>query len=688
MYKKSDTELLNNKLLLDQKIRRPSLNKIPKCNIASKNIPIPSIIYNTKINKKSLLPSKHTSTCSLKNIKNNPNVKRNCSGKNIPLINDRNFYSLIRNFKQIAPNNHNTIFGLKKRINSSEKSKSQKNEDSSYTSRKNINIDYMYNFKIKYNLLKQNIQKIFEKKIENVDIDITNKNLKEIIMKLKKILEKTNEQIIEKNIDKSKEKKLEINKKVALNKKLLDLYIEKYYKINEKLNEINNNNYVDKIINKIEDIQNEINNFEYQNKELLLNNNISNSKFNALTLPNINKRKNMSNINIKNEQEIIMDNQFQSKINEYKNQIFQEMEISRKIKDNEINLKKNEEILNNLLEKYNSLQNNYEKGIFIEETENVFNNNNINYNFNNLPIINNNIDMNALYEENLKEKERNKKKLKNELILIEKKRISKINKNNGFEPYLDKNIKNKLSLSKETRSRIITTENNSKFEDNHFFCLPFPPTKKKNLSCTNINSNGNENVSKNKKIKELILKNLDIKEKEEKTLINDTISSNKFKHIKLKPNFSFNNDYHLFKDEKIKKIPKLQSSVENKNTKIVNLYNNDKDKDKEELINESIQIDESSENIIDNNKINFNTLNNKSNNKININNNNICDKKTNKHELNAKNNGSNIKKLFFNKSNKDKEEEKKNGHSSIETEQREKVLNTIMYVDMVEQGSS
>ena len=175
-----------------------------------------------------------------------------------------------------------------------------------------------------------------------------------------------------------------------------------------------------------------------------------------------------------------------------------------------------------------------------------------------------------------------------------------------------------------------------------------------------------------------------MKEKEEKTLINihenDTFSSNKFKHIKLKPNFSFNNDYHLFKDEKIKKIPKLQSSVENKNTIIVNLYNNN-NKDKEELINESIQIDESSNKNSENknNVIIKNTYNND----------NYNDKKiirlTNFPELIGRNIGNNIKKNKNNKMNY--KEEKKNNHYSIVTDQREKVLNTIMYDDIVEQGS-
>ena len=402
----------------------------------------------------------------------------------------------------------------------------------------------------------------------------------------------------------------------------------------------------------------------------------------TLTLPNIKttNNKNRINISIKND-ELIMDKQLQNKINEYKNQITQQMQISKKIRDNEINLRKNEEIIKNLLTQYNNLQEYYEKGMFTEEYNTKDDNNDNNIFKNNFHIIGNIKDINSIYEENMKEKEKekNKKKVKNELVLIEKKRISKINKINPLEPFLGKNSKEILSLSKETRNRNITTENNSKNEDNHILCLPYSITKKKNLSCTNINDNINNNdditsKKKNINIKELILKNLEQKEKEEKTLINihenDIFSSNKFKHIKLKPNFSFNNDYSLFRDEKIKKVPKLQSSVENKNTIKVSLYN---DKDKEELINESIQIDESS--IKNDNKNNGENNEKKIIRLINI------------PEMSGSGKNSRINKSKKIKANKNKKEEKKDGNYSIVTEQREKVLNTIMYDDIVEQGS-
>ena len=688
-YKNNENQLLNNKPIFEQKIKRPSINKIPKCNAFPKNIsniPIPNNIYNKNINKKSLLSSKQISTCTLKRANSNSNQNK-YSGKNIPFLNDKNTFSSIRNFKNMAQIIPNKKLNIYKRIYSSEKSKSEKNEESSCTSRKNLNIDYMYNLKIEYNFLKQNIQKILDKKINPSEIDITNLEMEEKIQKLNKISERIQEEI-RKNENKIEEKKVKLNTKEELNKKLLELYIEKYNKTKTKLKEMSDNNYTRKIENEIYQIDNEINFYEQENKELLNDNNNQNNatlnkKFNTLTLPNIKttNNKNRIKISIKND-ELIMEKQLQNKINEYKNQIIQQMQISKKIRDNELNLRKNEEIINNLLTQYNNLQEYYEKGMFTEEyNTNDDNNNNDNNTFkNNFHIINNIKDINSIYEENMKEKEKekNKKKVKNELVLIEKRRISKINKINPLEPFLDKNSKEILSLSKETRNRNITTENNSKNEDNHILCLPYPITKKKNLSCTNINANiNNDDITtknKNINIKELILRNMDQKEKEEKTLINihenDTFSSNKFKHIKLKPNFSFNNDYSLFRDEKIKKVPKLQSSVENKNTIIVNLYN---DKDKEELINESIQIDESSTK-------NDNKNNGENNEKKMI-------RLINIPEMSGsgKNSGNNKSKKI--KVNKNKKEEKKDGNYSIVTEQREKVLNTIMYDDIVEQGS-
>ena len=227
-----------------------------------------------------------------------------------------------------------------------------------------------------------------------------------------------------------------------------------------------------------------------------------------------------------------------------------------------------------------------------------------------------------------------------------------------------------------------TLGNYSKLEDN-ILSLPVYFKKKKNLSYSNITSNENNNK---RAIKELILKNLDQKEKEEKTLINmheesSAIgsSSNKFKFMRLKPNFSFNNGYYSFKNEKINSIPKLMSSVENKNNLIENLYN---DKNKEEIINESINVDESSEKNLDENKNDKSDKNKKTVQSLNRPNElmskNREEDMTKKYKLNSPNNTNNIR-----VNNK----EEKNLHLNTTVEQREKALNTIMYDNIYEQNT-
>ena len=160
----------------------------------------------------------------------------------------------------------------------------------------------------------------------------------------------------------------------------------------------------------------------------------------------------------------------------------------------------------------------------------------------------------------------------------------------------------------------------------------------------------------------VILKNLDLKEKEEKTLINihednnNNISLKKYKHIKLKPNFSFTNDYHKFKDDNINKYKKLQSSAE-----ITNLKNNENNininSNKEDLIKESV-VDDSE------NKADIQNIS--------------SSEKSNKFNRNKR-----IKDIYEenNKVNNDLGEIKKERFSTT-TEQRQKVLNTIMYDDL------
>ena len=636
------TEKENNaKFLNNPQTKVANLNKIPKCINVLKNIPVPDHAHMPMppIHKKSLVSSKQSSSTSIKNT--NCNSRKSSSGKNVPLIQDKNILLSIHNLKKEFWKSRGGKLNLGKRINSSEKKKKEKKEEFSYTIRKPMNIDQIYKYKIEYNLIKENITKILSNQVNSNEMSITNKIMEDIIPKLKKILEIVSDKIKEKN--EQKDKKENNNNKENYNKKLLELYKEKY----KKLKEINTEDILEKKIQELKDVEQEINFYENENKILLLDNKVNintntngkgKNNFKTFTLPNITQKRKINKIK---ELDSTLNGQLKSKIEELKKQISQELLISKKIKDNELIINKHESIINELNIKYNNLLNNYNKCLNLEE--NV---------------------------KNLEEK--NKKKPKNELRIIEKRRILKLNKTEGVEPLLDKDTKDSMSLSKETKN--ITLENHSKLSELNVLCLPCPVSKftKKNLSCVNITNN----VSKNKKIKELILKNLDRKEKEEKAMINihenDTFSTNKYRHIKLKPNFSFNNDYQLFKEERIKSIPKLKSSIENKYNIISNFYNTEKDNG--ELINESIYIEES----------------NDKNDKTNNNNNNINEKsrKINRirkiPEIIGRNNDNEIQVFSYIKNKKINLEEKKNDLD----EQREKVLNTIMYDNIVELGNN
>ena len=124
---------------------------------------------------------------------------------------------------------------------------------------------------------------------------------------------------------------------LLVNQKMLNIYSEKYKTRLKKLQKINNNEYIDNINNQIKEIEKEINLYEKENEELLNNNK------NEIFLPNIQK--------LKSDQDLILDRQLQNKINEYKDKIIQEISISKKIKDNEINIRELEEIISNLKEK-------------------------------------------------------------------------------------------------------------------------------------------------------------------------------------------------------------------------------------------------------------------------------------------------------------------------------------------------
>ena len=635
----NENKMLDKKIINDYKLKKSGISKIPKCVPigGSKHIPYPNSIHKHYDISNLILP-KQPSTISLKYSNHIP--KRNVSGESIPIIHTKKDNEIILGTKNLK-------YTFKKRLYSSGKSKSEKNDDSSSISRRNIKISPLYNTKIEYIFLKQNIDEILKKKIKSNNVDENNKAIKNLLLKLKKISEKTNKYMSE------NEKKFKNCQES--NKKMLSLCTERFNRLSKRLEELRSRNYINRVNNEIEQIKNKINFYEKENKELLSKNNMNfninthkNNDMNFISLPKI-----------KNEIDVNIDNQLNNKIMEYKNLIAQDIFISKKIKNNELIIKNNEQIIENLYSKMKILSYNYENGIFIEEKE---------FNSINAKTNNNYSNKKRRIEINDKISEAN-----NPLV---------INKNIDFElNNLDKETKDTLNINKE-KSNINTLENYSKLEDN-ILSLPVYFKKKKNLSYSNITSNEGNNK---RAIKELILKNLDQKEKEEKSLINMHeensgigigSSSNKFKFMRLKPNFSFNNGYYSFKNEKINNIPKLMSSVENKNNLIENLYN---DKNREEIINESINVDESSSKNLEENR------NDKSNDK----NKKIVQSLNRPNELISKNREEDMaKKYKLNNSNniQANNKEEKNLHLNTTVEQREKALNTIMYDNIYEQNT-
>ena len=577
-------------------------NKIPKCKKSVKNIPFPNNIYSKNI--KSLLPIRQSSTMSLKE---NTNLSQKYpSEKNFQMVNKKGIFSSL----QRGPKNKIPKFNFNKRQNSWEKSKFLKINDDSF---KKIKIEQIHNYKIQYLLLKEKIKNFSNQ--ENISLDIKNKIIQEITLKLNLILKKSNQYLEEQN---DENEIIEKNNNMEYNKKILNIYTEKYKNWNIRLREINNNKYISYLNSQINEIDKEINLYEKENEELLLNNNKDD-----IILPNIQK--------IKIEQDSILGRQLQNKILEYKEKIRQELTISKKIKDNEISIKRLEEIINNLNDKTKGLIDNSRDENYTEEN-----------NFN-LDFLNFNKD---LFKVN---KKRKFSKL-NELITLR----------NGSK----KDLNNTTSANKDSINRIITSENQSNLEEN-IYMIPFT-TKRKNLSCSNITIMDNETtVNNNKTIKEIILQNLDLKEKEEKSLINVYENGNnslkKYKHIKLKPNFSFTNDYHKFKDDNINKYKKMQSSAE-----IANVKNDEENTNtnKEDLIKESVA-DEST-----NKKDIQNIPSIEKNSKFNRN------KRLKDYSMDP------IKKIFNDNTKINADEDIKKERFSTTTEQREKVLNTIMYDDL------
>ena len=591
------------KNIFDKKIIK---NKIPKCKKSAKNIPFPNNKYNKNI--KQLLPIRQSSIITFKENTTNLSHKYP-SENNFQILNKKSIFSSFQRSK-----NKIQKFNTNKRQNSWEKSKIIKNNNSI----KKIKIEQIHNYKIQYLLLKEKIKNFSSQ--ENISLDIKNKIIQEISSKLNLILKKSNEYLEVQNQENDTVENLEnINSNnIERNKKILGLYSERYKKWNNILKEITNNDYILNLTEQINEIDKEINLYEKENEYLLANN----ENKNDIILPSIQKINKIDN-------DLILNRQLQNKIIEYKDKIAQEIEISKKIKDNEINIKKFDKIINELNEKFNDKETLSHEG-------NTFN-------------------------DKIKYLNINKEIFK--FKFNKKKKLTKINEFLFLKNENKSNLNNTTTTNKESKNRIITSENQTNLEEN-IHMIPFT-TKRKNLSCSNISVLNEEKVINNKKIKELILKNLDLKEKEEKTLINihednnnnnNNISLKKYKHIKLKPNFSFTNDYHKFKDDNINKYKKLQSSAE-----ITNLKNNENNininSNKEDLIKESV-VDDSE------NKVDIQNIS--------------SSEKSNKFNRNKR-----IKDIYEenNKVNNDLGEIKKERFSTT-TEQRQKVLNTIMYDDL------
>ena len=123
----------------------------------------------------------------------------------------------------------------------------------------NIKIEQIHNYKIQYLLIKEKIEKIQNQK--NINLDTKNKLIQEIILKLNKILKKTNDYLEEQNQDNNINDNV-IDYNIEENLKKLKIFIDKYKKLNNRLQEINNKSYISSLNNKMNEIDKEINLYE------------------------------------------------------------------------------------------------------------------------------------------------------------------------------------------------------------------------------------------------------------------------------------------------------------------------------------------------------------------------------------------------------------------------------------------
>ena len=213
------------KNIFDNKITK---NKIPKCKKSAKNIPFP--INKCSKNIKALIPIRQSSTITLKENVTNLSQKYP-SENNFQMINKKSVFSSFQKGKNKIPK-----FNFNKRQNSWEKSKIIKKDDSI----KKIKIEQIHNYKIQYLLLKEKIKNFSNQ--ENISLDIKNKIIQEIILKLDTILKKSNDYLEEQNQEnENKEENILNNNNLEHNKKMLNIYIEKYQNWNKRLQEIKNN---------------------------------------------------------------------------------------------------------------------------------------------------------------------------------------------------------------------------------------------------------------------------------------------------------------------------------------------------------------------------------------------------------------------------------------------------------------
>ena len=662
-----DQKILINKKLSKIYSKKSYLSKIPKC-LHSKIIPIdlPNNKNFSDKNNNILLKNKIIKNYSSTQAASSENEK-------IPSINPQKDFQL--SGKNSFPSTNiysNKSQKIKRKIHSFEKESNSIHHNLSKISNHSKNSNDL-NIKTNFENLKEEIYYYLDN--DSIDCDYYNspdkiiilnhKNtiLKEKLKKLKNILNLTNKYKLNNKkcnckIDNSIEK---INPK-----ELLKFYIEKYNDLNKRLQEINNENYIQGIRQQITTIQQKINFYEKGNQSL---NKINNDRCRTLSNSNI---KNTSHINNKRDSfpknlntnfkktmthfrniQNDVDNQIKNKLIEYNNLLNEEILLSKKISTNDLLSKNIDQQLSELKLEFCYLLK-ISKNI-PEISEIIKEKLNINDNF----MENSEIYVNKIFSHQQKIINLLLKKKKEQQDLLNSKKVElaqyleKLEKIQVIENNEICNLTNMNSNSGENNfnNNININSKRGSFkinEDTRKHFILSLKNKKKDIPVSKLT----KNVSNNALSKEIILQNLSMREKEEKYLINIretkyfSFNKNRFKHIKIKPNFSFVNE---------------RKDLLSENTRM-NLQFSSIQKEKNEEINEDINVESSHSNnknvnikLIPYNKkkVNYNYRNNFDSD------NNCTDEENNSRNKNQKN-------------------------YSINTDQREKVLNTILYSDVMD----